>query len=208
MSQVSPYRQMVRGLAKPGAAIRASLDKFDALGFSGYHLVHMGGCLQAEVSEMIVAVKRGDKPNITEEGGDKSFFGDSILDFTSMDIRTDGISPGLDGEFTALEKLQIVAGEIWDLIMRPTLRGKFPKDSNGQEMSREEWTAKLGDRILMFHVHLAAVVAPYGLTLQDLRDHNQAKLATGPNARFAKGYSDEANFERADKAAEGETPGV
>lgn len=102
MSQAVTYNDMVRALAKPGAAILETLTP------DNMHLVHMAIGVAGEAGELLDAVKKSavynkqlDRENVIEELGDLEFYMEGLrqgLEITREETLEANITKLLKGE--------------------------------------------------------------------------------------------------------------
>lgn len=197
MEQIN-YADMVHRLAKPGAAICATMTPF------GAHILHMAVGISGEAGELLSAIANLtvfgnalDKDNVVEELGDMEFYmeglraGMGITREECLQVKADAVA--FDNLLNSI-MISITAGDLLDLVKKATIHSK--------NVDRFKILQELG-RLEVYMDGLRTVV---GLTREQCIQANVNKLVAGANARYASGqYSDEQAHARADKQATGET---
>jgi phosphoribosyl-ATP pyrophosphohydrolase len=181
LPRAQQYEQMVRDLftkelgGLPGQRMHA------AIGIAG------------ESIELFKGYMLGDEPNIVEEGGDAFFYFQALLNQTGWTIEElKALGTTMPHELHEQEgaRTLIAAGDLLDVAKKTWVYEK-ELDAGKLKQAMANW-------IIAF---IPLMEEEVGLDLEDLKAHNQYKLVTGPNARFATGkYTDQQAIARADKA--------
>lgn len=176
--QVETYEQMVARLMKP-------------MGTPVLDLLHAAVGVGGESGEILLAVLAHDHKNLIEELGDARFYMQGAMNQFSWTVAS-FMERGVmrTGGLRAHDEFHIVSCDFLDLAKKSWVYG------------REFDFAKMEETMCrLYHVYLA-VCDENGLTDSVIKDANQYKLSTGPDARYPLGYSDAAAIARADKVAE------
>jgi len=170
----------------------------DLGGIDGQRM-HAAIGISGESAELMKAFMLRDERNLVEEGGDAYFYVQALLNQNNWTVE-DVLNARTDCEqdLVGMEGAQtiIYAGDILDIAKKSWVYGKTI-DLAALKTAVGNW----------LHAFMSLMDAEGGdffeaLTLEDLKAHNQYKLVTGPNARFATGkYTDAAAIARADKPA-------
>jgi hypothetical protein len=180
-SETLTHPQLVAALAKPGAAILASLDP------AKVHLLHMAYCLLPEIGELAGAVNPED---VLEEHGDIEFYLEGLYQGLNRPRFSEAFVCDHTPLCARIDDLVVAAGDLAD-----TLKKHFFYE---QDID----TRRLHDTLLILEGGLEAHRRLHGFTREQVCAANIAKL----RARYEKvngtlTYSDAAAQQRADKAA-------
>lgn len=171
------FNEMVAALAKDGDDILQSLNAEKC------HLLHMAVGISGEASELLDA-QLHDIDNITEELGDIEFYLRGLEQGLGLNAPTAVTAMNIDRKNLARRKLQVVAGDILDLVKKHVIYNK--------ELPLEE----LKEMITNLHATLAGCYIIYGVTRDQVIAANIEKLSKRYQGLT---YSDQAAQERADK---------
>lgn len=202
MNQIEQtHTNMVNDLAKPGAEIIVSLSphKADAL--------HMAVGISGEAGELLEAIIHwealaesddhgpqydhavaANKENITEELGDLEFYLNRL--HTNLDILRfipDG-TPNLTTMLNTVD-LVIATSKVLDYVKKIVI---YNKDT-------DKCIPNILQELATVENCLEAIRHDVGVSRDQTLEHNIHKLVGGDNARYKKGYSDEAAQKRSDK---------
>lgn len=195
---LSIFSPMVANLVKSGDAIMASLTPV------GVDLWHGATGVAGECGELLDAYLLSmrydlaiDNENLIEELGDTEFYLEQVRTNRGLN-RNDVIAKAslMDagqffhcetGEFFAL--LAVAGTDLLDVVKKAVVYNKPIPDEDFIE------------RLAAIEIQLDHIREIYGITRDDTISANIFKLATGPNARYKHGYTDQAAQDRADKAA-------
>lgn len=144
-------------------------------------LLHPAIGIAGEVAEIMHAT---DRDNLIEEAGDLLFYIGDMRDAAGIGEFT---------EFDTSEPMDLWAGRLLDAVKKVVIYGQ-PFDDDKQN--------KIANAVDAIENHLLVMLDEAGSSWEEAIDHNLRKLKTGPNARYAGGYSDEAAAARADKVGE------
>jgi len=180
------YRVMVDALCKSGSDIAKEANAHTM------HMTHMAMGISGEVAELYSAVVNRDAENGLEEIGDVIFYATSIIDDQGIDLMQDNLH---EERLECRELVEIRAER--SIIACVTISGRIidavkKYSMYGQELNKE----LLSECIIELIRKLNHIVDYFGLTPQQVIDHNMAKL----QLRYASGgYSDEEAKARNDK---------
>lgn len=186
---IDEHKQMVLRLKKPGEVIRQTMTATDC------DLVHMGGCLMGEASELYEAMtsKESTANDILEELGDFEFYWVACAELLGLNRQ----NPNLQEEESfdvpestskAAVRLMVLGGQFWDVVKRNVVYRKPMEKQKAILILRE--TEEL----------LAYIEIKYKFTLEQVLQANYTKLADKDKGRYASGtYSDEQAQARRDK---------
>lgn len=169
---MSAHRDMVRELVKPPGELHAQSTP------EKWALLHPAVGIAGEVAELCHCT---DRDNLIEEAGDLFFYIQDMRDKAGI------------GEFEAfdtVDPIDLWAGRLLDVAKKIAMYGQ-PLD--------EEKQVKIRDCVDAIENHIIVMLSEADSSYEEAIAHNLAKLKTGPNARYADGYSDEAAAARVDK---------
>lgn len=188
MDIIQQHNEMVARLAKPGAAILATLTPDDC------NLIHMGGCLMGEAAELyeaLAAWKRDGikaNENLIEEFGDFEFYMVAVNKIVGRNRHLKA-SPPATHPCDHGVWLMRYSGDFWDVVKRTVVYRK-PMDVDKARLMLEAIESELN-----------ALHTWFGFTLQQILEANYTKLADKDKGRYKSGsYSDEQAQLRHDKA--------
>lgn len=186
MSIEKQHREMVAALVKPPAEIlRGMTEQYAAA-------IHAALGIAGEVGELEDLANRD---HCVEEYGDLLFY--------CSDLRQTLDLVPYDPEWSKYSYQPVagsprgsacyIAGQIVDIVKKAVVYGQ------GFDQTKKVRIINHLDQLeYVISINLACVVS----NREECLKRNMEKLSTGPNARYANGYSDEAAAARADKAEE------
>ena len=177
---MNEYTQMVADLAKPGTEIITTLNPATA------HMLHMAAGLMGEIAELKEhQLSKVSDSTIIEELGDIEFYFEGLC----LDIPVDMFTFNREALPTiGIDILIVSAGKLLDYIKKVAIYDK--------SISTEKYVTQL----VLVRNCIDRLHTQYGLTQEEVREHNMNKLLKGENARYKEGsYSDTAAIERSDK---------
>lgn len=196
-SIITKHKEMVLRLAKPGGDILKSMTPATA------DLVHMGGCLMGEASELFDAVQEADttSENLLEELGDFAFYLVKVRSIFLHEADTLWTGDGAGKNSTHLNAIELMrlGGHFWDVVKRIVV---YQKDMDKPDSKYEGRTLRAVAVDLLDHMEqrFNALLRIYGFPLNDVLEANWVKLADADTGRFASGaYSDAQAQDRRDK---------
>ena len=186
--------EMVLRLGKPGQTILETLTAWDC------NLLHMGGCLPGEASELYDAVTESlGQDEMLEELGDFAFY----LVAVRAAFKLKQWAPGdahicKSPEENALQLMRI-SGHFWDVVKRITIYRK-EMDKPDKKFDGKSLEQVAGELLTKLEAHFLAILRFYGLTVEQVLQANWEKLADADKGRYASGtYSDSEAQNRRDK---------
>lgn len=190
---VEKHKAMVLRLAKPGADILKSMTPAMA------DLVHMGGCLMGEASELFDAVQdeKVNSDDLMEELGDFAFYLVKVR--AIFDATWHGQASGTSSAYRNTVELMRLGGHFWDLVKRIVVYGKNPAapDSKYDGRAMNIVAVEMMDQM---EQRFNALLLHFGYSLDEILEANYVKLADADKGRYASGaYSDAEAQDRRDK---------
>lgn len=183
------HKNMVTNLAKPGAAILATITAHQLA------VMHMAVGIMGEVTELLETFT-DSKDNAPEELGDIEFYFEGLAQCINMDIKHDfnnGMHPLPHKLDDLMNEMLICAGGILDKAKRYCFYNK-PLEI----IELTGFMCEFRTLLTIIYPHPACKVDVIGA-----KAHNIGKLLKGENARYKSGsYSDAQANARADKKGE------